>query len=213
MITTNEFLLAYNSVRLRAWFNGDYYDVPNSYGVGPGSDGIFEFNAFPLYPVVLMRDGASLNSAQVTDIDPVGNVKAFNPQWKVNYKRGLPRIQYDAGQNNQTGEINAQGVGNRTETPQGVDSLIPSAFQQADRLSSSQIDRQGDSLLRPGSTLTTLYINNQTKTFDLTDIFNFDRKVITPDIVNTEAIYFVGRVLDNAPNVTIQANITYVEQL
>ena len=213
LITTNEFLLAYNSVRLRAWFNGDYYNVPNSYGVGPGSDGIFEFNAFPLYPVVLLRDGASLNSAQVTDVDPVGNVKAFNPQWKVNYKNDSPRVQYDAGQNNQTGEINSQGVGNRTETPQGIDSLIPSAFQQADRLSSSQIDRQGDSLLRPGSTLTTLYINNQTKTFDLTDIFNFDRKVITPDIVNTEAIYFVGRVLDNAPNVTIQANITYVEQL
>jgi hypothetical protein len=213
LITTSEFLVAYNSVRLRAWFNGDYYDVPNSYTTGPGSDGIFEFDAFPLYPVVLLRDAAQIRGAQVTDIDPIGNVKAFNPQWKVNYKDGEPRVQYDAGQNNETGEINANGVGNKNETPQGVDSLIPSAFQQADRLSSSQIDRQGDSLLRPGSTLTTLYINNQTKTFDLRDIFNFDRKVITPDIVNTEAIYFVARVLDNSPNVSIQSNITYVEQL
>ena len=208
-----EFLVAYNSVRLSAWFRGDYYDTPNSYTTGPGSDGIFEFEAFPLYPVIKLRDGAIIRSAQVTDIDPVGNVKAFNPQWKVSYKNGSPAVQYTAGTNNQTGEINANGVGSRNETPQGVDSLIPSAFQQADRLSSSQIDRQGDSLLRPGSTLTTLYINNQTKTFDLQDIFNFDRKVITPDIVNTEAIYFVGRVLDNSPNISIQANITYVEQL
>jgi len=48
--------------------------------------------------------------------------------------------------------------------------------------------------------------------FDLSDIFGFDRKVITPDIVNTEAVFVTGRSLDNT-NVEVTMNITYVEQL
>ena len=50
------------------------------------------------------------------------------------------------------------------------------------------------------------------KLFDLTDVFGSDRKVITPDITNTEAVYFVARSLSGVP-VEIQINITYVEQL
>ena len=48
--------------------------------------------------------------------------------------------------------------------------------------------------------------------FDLTDIFGFDRKVITPDIVNTEAVFITGRSLDNT-EIDVTINITYVEQL
>ena len=66
--------------------------------------------------------------------------------------------------------------------------------------------------MRPGQTTTTLYINDETKLFDLTDIFGFDRKVITPDIVNTEAVFITGRSLDNT-NIDVTINITYVEQL
>ena len=60
--------------------------------------------------------------------------------------------------------------------------------------------------------MTTLYINDETKMFDLTDIFGFDRKVITPDIVNTEAVFVTGRALDGT-NIDVTINITYVEQL
>ena len=66
--------------------------------------------------------------------------------------------------------------------------------------------------MRPGSTMTTLYINDETQMFDLTDIFGFDRKVITPDIVNTEAVFITGRSLDST-NIDVTINITYVEQL
>lgn len=67
--------------------------------------------------------------------------------------------------------------------------------------------------MRPGNTLTTLYINNETKTFDLTDVFGFDRKVITPDITNTEATYLIARSINESTPIDIQVNITYVEQL
>ena len=125
---------------------------------------------------------------------------------------GSDTINYDAGTNAQTGELNIDGVGNITQTPGIPHDLTPPAFTQVDRLSSSLIDRQAESLLRPGQTMTTLYINDETKLFDLTDIFGFDRKVITPDIVNTEAVFITGRSLDNS-TIDVTMNITYVEQL
>ena len=209
----SEFLIAYNKVTLKAWFSGgDRYDSPNSYSTGPRSDGIFEFNAFPLYPFAFMRDKGKLLSLEVHNTDLLGNISTYNPEWKYTFKDSNPMVTYDAGTNLQTGQINANGVGSNNQTPNGIDELVPSAFSQVTRLSSSQIDKQGESLLRPGDNLTTLYINNETKTFDLTDVFGFDRKVITPDIVNTEAVFFVGRSLANQP-VDIQVNLTYIEQL
>ena len=214
-IVTNgsEFLIAYNKVTLRAWFSsGNRYDTPNSYTTGPESDGIFEFAAFPLYPFAILRDASQIRSLEVHNTDLLGNISTYNPEWKYTFDDGNAMVTYNAGTNVQTGQINADGVGSITQTPNGIDDLVPTAFTQVNRLSSSQIDKQGESLLRPGDNLTTLYINNETRTFDLTDVFGFDRKVITPDIVNTEAVFFVGRSLANQP-VDIQVNLTYVEQL
>ena len=213
LVSGSEFLIAYNSVRLSAWFSqGDRYDTPNSYTPGPGSDGIFEFDAFPLYAFILMKDYAEVRGAELHNVDLLGNLSTSNPQWKYNFINGSESVTYNAGTNNQTGELNVNGVGSINQTPQGIDSLVPAAFQQVSRLSSSQIDRQGESLLRPGNTLTTIYINNETKTYDLTDVFGFDRKVITPDIVNTESVFLVGRSLDGT-SVNLTLNLTYVEQL
>ena len=215
LFTSNDFLISYNSVSIKSWFSeSDRYSNPGGFTPGPGSDGIFEFDAFPLYPFVLMRDNAQIRGAEVHNVDLLGNISTYNPQWKYNFIDGDAAVTYNAGTNNQTGEINVNGVGSINQTPSGIDELVPSAFTQVNRLSSSQIDRQGESLLRPGGALTTLYINNETKTFNLTDVFGFDRKVITPDILNTEAVYFVGRAIGtNAGPVTIRVNVTYVEQL
>ena len=213
LITGPDFLISYNSVRLTAWFSqGDQYDAPLSYSPGEGSDGVFEFDAFPLYAFVKMRDKAQIRGAELHNIDLLGNLSTSNPTWKYNFIDGSGSVTYNAGTNNQTGELDVNGNGSLNQTPQGIDSLIPAAFAQVSRLSSSQIDKQGESLLRPGNTLTTLYINNETKTFDLTDVFGFDRKVITPDIVNTEAVFLVGRTL-NGQTTNVTLNLTYVEQL
>ena len=210
------FNIGYNSVTMRAWFSDPNrdgrYDAPNSYTGGGTATGVFEFDAFPLYPFIEMYDNSSINGAEVHDINLLGDVSTDNPQWKFNQINGVDSTVYDAGANAQTGELNINGVGNITQTPGIADDLVPPSFTQVSRLSSSQIDRQSESLLRPGQTTTTLYINDETKMFDLSDIFGFDRKVITPDIVNTEAVFITGRSLDNT-NIDVTINITYVEQL
>ena len=210
------FVVGFNSVTMRAWFSdpdrSGRYDTPNSYTSGALATGVFEFDAFPLYPFIEMYDNSALNGAEIHDINLLGDVSTYNPQWKINQIDGVDAINYDAGTNAQTGELNIDGVGNINQTPGIADDLVPPSFTQVNRLSSSQIDRQSESLLRPGSTMTTLYINDETKLFDLTDIFGFDRKVITPDIVNTEAVFITGRSLDNS-TIDVTMNITYVEQL
>ena len=218
VIDGDTFIVSYTSVTISGWYSGgDILDAPNSYTSGPNGTGIFDFNAFPLYPIFFARDGGGIRSAEIQDVDFQKNVTAFNPTWKVSQKTALDgtlfsTANYGVGSNLRTGQINANGVGSATQTPATIDGLIPSAFQEVDRLSSTRLDRQGESLLRPGDNLTTLYINNETKTFDLTDVFGSDRKVITPDITNTEAVYFVARSLSGVP-VEIQINLTYVEQL
>ena len=210
------FDIGYNSVTIKAWFqepdSQGRYDSPNSYTGGALATGVFEFDAFPLYPFIEMYDNSAVNGAEIHDINLLGDISTDNPQWKINQIDGSDTAVYDPSSNAQTGELNIDGVGNITQTPGIADDLVPPAFTQVDRLSSSQIDRQAESLLRPGQTTTTLYINDETKMFDLTDIFGFDRKVITPDIVNTEAVFITGRSLDNT-NIDVTINITYVEQL
>ena len=210
------FTVGYNSVTMRAWFqdpnNEGRYDAPNSYNGGSGATGVFEFDAFPLYPFVEFYDNSEIRGAEIHDINLLGDVSTANPQWKINKIGGVSTGTYDAGANAQTGELDINGNGNQTQTPGIPDDLVPPAFTQVNRLSSSQVDRQSESLLRPGQTMTTLYINNETQMFDLTDIFGFDRKVITPDIVNTEAVFITGRSLDST-NIDVTINITYVEQL
>ncbi len=218
VVAGNTFIISYSSVTIRGWYStGDRFDTPNSYTSGPYGTGIFEFNAFPLYPIFFARDEAGIRSAEIQDIDFQKNVTAYNPTWKVSQKTALDgtlfsTANYGIGSNLRTGQLDANGIGSVTQTPPTINGLSPSAFQELDRLSSTRIDRQGESLLRPGDNLTTLYINNETKTFDLTDVFGSDRKVITPDITNTEAVYFVARSLSGVP-VEIQVNVTYVEQL
>ena len=213
---SSPFVVGYNSVTMRAWFqdpnSDDRYNAPNSYTGGAGATGVFEFDAFPLYPFVELYDNSEIRGAEVHDINLLGDVSTDNPQWKINKIGGVSTGTYEAGANAQTGELDINGNGNQNQTPGIPDDLVPPAFTQVNRLSSSQVDRQSASLLRPGQTMTTLYINNETQMFDLTDIFGFDRKVITPDIVNTEAVFITGRSLDGT-NIDVTINITYVEQL
>ena len=209
------FTIGFTSITLKGWYSeGDRFDSPDSYSVPTDTGtGIFDFNAYPLYPVAFLRDRSQIRGAEISDTDFLGNKTAFNPEWKVNYNTDDVSIDYGIESNLQTGQIDANGVGSRTENPSSIDDLAPSAFSPVDRLSSAQLDTTGFSVLRPGNTLTTLYINNETKTFDLTDVFGFDRKVITPDITNTEATYLVARSINESTPIDIQVNITYVEQL
>ena len=211
----DSFEIGYTTIIIKGWYSqGDKYDRPNSYTPTDNGTGVFNFNSYPLYPIAFMRDNSELRSVEISDTNFVGDITSYNPQWKVNYdSSNNPIIDYTINTNLATGQINVNGVGSLTASPPSINSLEPSAFRQVNRLSSAKIDKDGDSIVRPGSNLTTLYINNETKTFDLTDVFGFDRKVITPDITNTEATYVVARSLGESTPIDIQVNITYSEQL
>ena len=227
----NSFNIAYNGVQMVAWFSGTdtnpssegRYNTPNSYTGGGNNEGVFNFDAFPMYAFVKMRDGARIRGAELHDIDELNNLSTQNPQWKRNFNQVIntttgqfdpvDRTTYGLASSLATGQLNVNGVGDTIQNSNiPDDDVVPAAFQQVSRLSSSTIDTQGESILRPGSRLTTLYINNETKYFDLEDVFGFDRKVLTPDVVNTEAMFIVGRAIGNTA-VDIEINITYVEQL
>jgi len=213
-VSGSAFQIGYTSIVIRGWYSqGDRFDSPNSYTATDNGTGIFDYNAYPLYPIAFLRDRSQIRGAEITDIDFVGDRSAFNPEWKVNYIDDAPSINYAIDSNLRTGQINVDGIGSRIENPPIIDNLAPAAFTQVTRLSSTQLDKTGNSVLRPGNTLTTLYINNETKTFDLSDVFGSDRKVITPDITNTEATFLVARSINESTPIDIQVNITYVEQL
>ena len=226
-----EFNIAYNGVNLVAWFSGTdvdntqegRYNTPASYTGGGNNQAVFDFDAFPLYAFFKMRDGAFIRAAELHDIDELDNLSTQNPRWKRNFDQvidketgtfdGVDRTTYGLPATLETGQLNVNGVGDSIQQSNiGDDDVVPAAFQQVSRLSSANIDTQGESILRPGGRQTTLYINNETKYFDLEDVFGFDRKVLTPDVVNTEAMFIVGRAIGNTA-VDIDINITYVEQL
>ena len=225
------FSIAYNGVQMIAWFSGDdqsgsqegRYNVPASYTGGGNNQAVFDFDAFPLYAFFKMRDGAFIRAAELHDIDELNNLSTQNPQWKRNFDQNINTTtgQFDAVDRTtyglpsplQTGQLNVNGVGDSSQISNiPNDDVVPAAFQQVTRLSSANIDTQGESILRPGARMTTLYINNETKYFDLEDVFGFDRKVLTPDVVNTEAMFIIGRAIGNTA-VDIEVNVTYVEQL
>ena len=226
-----EFNIAYNGVNLVAWFSGTdvdnsqegRYNTPASYTGGGNNQAVFDFDAFPLYAFFKMRDGAFIRAAELHDIDELDNLSTQNPRWKRNFDQvidketgafdGVDRTTYGLPATLEAGQLNVNGVGDSIQQSNiGDDDVVPAAFQQVSRLSSANIDTQGESILRPGGRQTTLYINNETKYFDLEDVFGFDRKVLTPDVVNTEAMFIVGRAIGNTA-VDIDINITYVEQL
>ena len=45
--------------------------------------------------------------------------------------------------------------------------------------------------LRPYTVIDTFYVANQTKEIDLTSIFDFEKEIITPDLLNTEAVFLL----------------------
>ena len=227
----NSFNIAYNGVEMRAWFSGTddggesegRFNVPDSYTGGGNNQSVFDFDAFPLYAFFKFRDGAYIRGAELHDIDELNNLSTQNPQWKRNFDQNIntttgqidpvDRTTYGLASSLETGQLDVNGVGDTIQSSNiPSDDVVPAAFQQVSRLSSANIDTQGESILRPGARLTTLYINNETKYFDLEDVFGFDRKVLTPDVVNTEAMFIVGRAIGNTA-VDIEVNVTYVEQL
>jgi hypothetical protein len=155
------------------------------------------YNPFPLFFFVEMRDNARMNNIIIEEQTQFKNT--YNPTWLISNDMQLL-----------TDNISVGVIGNTTTTTGSLTSPPPN-YQEIERLSSAEIDVQNESELRPYEVIDTFYVANETKTVDLTNIFGFGKEVITPDLLNTEAVFFIAtsKELDDT---FVQATLTYTEQ-
>jgi len=151
---------------------------------------LFDYNPYPLYLVAKLKDNASINNLTVRET--IGDYqRTITPVWYVSGNA----VVTDAG-----GNANVSGE-------------PPTNFQELYRSSSALIDLQNTQKLRPFVERDTLYVGaNSTQTIDLTKIFGTDKKVITPDISNTEATFIMSKKIDEPGFGTIEASINFKEQ-
>ena len=155
------------------------------------------YNPFPLFFFVEMRDNARMNNIIIEEQTQFKST--YNPTWTTTENMQIV-----------TDNISVGVVGNTTTTT-GSLTAPPPNYQEIERLSSAEIDIQNESELRPYQVIDTFYVANETKTIDLTNIFGFGKEVITPDLLNTEAVFFIAtsKELDDT---FVQATLTYTEQ-
>ena len=150
---------------------------------------IMKFNPYPLYLVCMMRDNAIINSISIKET--VGDTTvASTPKWLLNQNAFIyPEINNLA-----------------------VNDLAPVNFSSGNRTDSALVDNQLEQQLRPYSIIDSFYIgSNETKVVDLTNIYGADRENITPDILNTEATFFIGKTKE-VSNGVIQISLNTAEQ-
>lgn len=159
-------------------------------GTGEVNSGkLFNYNPFPLYLVVKLRDNSQINN--ITVKETIGDFqRTITPKW---YKYNNTSIQLYDGKTDNTG------------TP-------PTNFSEITRLSSALIDTQNNSQLRPSVTRDTLYIGaNSAKSINMSKVFGADRRVITPDNNNLEATFVVAKKI-NPGSGSIETSLNFKEQ-
>lgn len=126
------------------------------------------FTDTKLYVVIGMMDGAKLNNIILEELYAESKV-AKTPQWLIAEGSSVDIV------------LSGGSTLDRT----------PSNFADKDRLSSIRFDSSCEQPLRPGKEITQLLIaENETRKFDLSNIFNYDRKKITTGLYNDRAYYF-----------------------
>jgi hypothetical protein len=168
----------------------------------------FNFNPFPLYFFVEMRDGARVNGPVIKEETQVLN--SYNPRWFTTNEMSVTNNSIQVGP---IGDV-VTTTGDLTQSPPN--------FVDNNRLSSALIDTQNQSQLRPYEVIDKLYVGQDTKTISLKNIFDFEKETITPDLLNTTAYFFLATSKeidynndgnnDGSVQATVQATLTYIEQ-
>jgi len=157
----------------------------------------FDYNPFPLYFFIEMRDAGRINGAVIKEETAVTNV--YNPRWLGSSSITL------SNENNEIGPIGD------TAFTTGDQVSFPPNFTSPDRLSSAFIDTQSTSQLRPYEVIDKVYVGNETKTIDLRSVFDFQKETITPDLLNTTAYFFIATSKE-ATSTEIAGTLNYIEQ-
>ena len=163
----------------------------------------FNFNPYPLYFFIEMRDGSSVNGATLKEVTQVTNT--YNPKWFVSKELG------DSQMTSSNLSIQVGPVGD-LKTTTGSLTQIPPNFSSDNRLSSALIDVQNQSQLRPYEVIDKFYVGQETKLISLSNIFDFEKETITPDLLNTTAYFFLATSREPGNTTDVQATLTYIEQ-
>jgi hypothetical protein len=167
----------------------------------------FNFDVFPLYVVIGMRDGARVNNITIDEADSVDKF-SYTPSWIKSSGSSITVVNSGnstEGINASTGLFQSGGVASQGS---------PSAnFVDRYRLDSAQVDTQLQQPLRPGEIRTSFYVGaNETNDFDLKHVFGQDRYVITPGLVNSKATFITAKALNGEPAGDLQINLLTKEQ-
>ena len=151
---------------------------------------LYNYEPWPLYLTGNLKDNSAINN--ITVKETVGD-----------FERTItPRLYVQ-------GNISVTNANNNASTL----GEAPPHYQEVNRLSSALFDNQVEQTLRPGVIRDTFYVGgNDSKTVDMSKIFNPDRDSITPDNNNLEATFFVAEKIDSGSAGQIQATVTYTEQ-
>ena len=163
----------------------------------------FNFNPYPLYFFIEMRDGSSVNGATLKEVTQV--INTYNPKWFVSKELG------DSQMTSSNLSIQVGPVGD-LKTTTGSLTQIPPNFSSDNRLSSALIDVQNQSQLRPYEVIDKFYVGQDTKLISLSNIFDFEKETITPDLLNTTAYFFLATSREPGNTTDVQATLTYIEQ-
>ena len=135
---------------------------------------LVNFNVLPLYPYIAMMDNCTINNIVVEEISPAGNFTK-TPIWLYSPNSGISPTVNPAL---------LPGVSGQS------DQLLPSSFNEEDRLSAVKFDVACQQPLRPGVMINSFFVGaNQTVKVDLDNIFRQDRKGLTRGLLNNKAIY------------------------
>jgi len=151
---------------------------------------LFNYNPFPLYLVVKLKDNSQINNISV--METIGDFqRTISPKWYVNSK-ATPELY--GGKTDNTGTATTN-------------------FLEINRNSSALIDIQNDQQLRPSTTRDIFYVGaNDTTSIDMSKVFGADRRVITPDNNNIEATFIVAKKIDSGSSGTLQTSLNFKEQ-
>ncbi len=163
----------------------------------------FNFNPYPLYFFIEMRDGSLINGATIKEVTQVTNT--YNPKWFISKELG------DSQMTISNSSIQVGPVGD-LKTTTGALTQIPPNFSSDKRLSSALIDVQNQSQLRPYEVIDKFYVGQDTKLISLSNIFDFEKETITPDLLNTTAYFFLATSREPGNTTDVQATLTYIEQ-
>jgi len=182
---------------------------------------VFNYDLFPLYVIVGLRDGARVNNITIDEFDLISQF-SYTPVWIRPADSSLIVVNSGSGSqitlpNGQVSYTGAERINPSTGLFESGGTSVPGApsanFVEQYRLDSAQVDTQLQQPLRPGEIRTSFYVGeNETNEFQLNHVYGADRNVLTPGLLNVGASFIVVKSLTGEPEGEVQLNLMTKEQ-